>query len=397
MSKPGRTVRAVTIASALAIVISGCGSGGDTTKVSEPVVDIRSLDVGGYPTKPQVFGTVENMDEARVVEATRLAEHVPLAMEIDPRFTYKDSGSETLYINPDALSGIMYTEKFAEAAPDFISGFISQGQTTPNNQGLHLINAVLIFPDEHKASQAAKALERVDFEYTAHNERVHIPKYTDAAAHWLPDTQSIGSWFATGNLVIFTWIYDYLKSWLEKVDLNALTSLVEKSLDTIVPAVKQFVPTPQHKLMELPADSEGILGRTLPREEPSPLPDPPAVYTGRSALHLSEKPAEDRETFEELGVDIYAERGSKLYRARDKDAAASLVEEVLAGKQYRKSTPPEALPTAKCKEYAGSNSFVPRYYCAIPYERYVAYVWSMQETDVHQKISAQYALLTEAK
>ncbi|WP_455749665.1 DUF7373 family lipoprotein [Nocardia salmonicida] len=38
-----------------------------------------------------------------------------------------------------------------------------------------------------------------------------------------------------------------------------------------------------------------------------------------------------------------------------------------------------------------------RFYCAVSYDRYAAYVWSNQLLDAQQRISAQYALLVNAE
>ncbi|MFG1794340.1 hypothetical protein [Nocardia sp. NPDC049149] len=398
MRRHRRAAGALVIAGMLA-ASSACESAPQDPAPPAPVVDLTRLDVGSYPTQPRELGTAKNPDQARMIEAQRLGNVVPTAADIDPAFREGNAFVSSVFIDPrNSLGKIMKIDRFAEAAPDFIAGFLSHGSTEAKNQGRDLFNAVLIFPDEQRATAAAEALERVDFEANERNERVPIPKYPAARAHWQPQEQSIGSWLATGKFVVYTWIFDYLKIFLEQVDLPALQALVEKSLDAVVPAIAAFTPTPADQLMTIRIDMDGMLGRALPRQREDGWLDPPGAFTGHAALHFASDPADDRRIIEATGVDRYATDGTELYRARDAAAATQLREErARLTKKFTGAAAPENLPVARCKEYIGREALAVRYYCSVAYDRYAAFAASHQLLDAQQRISAQYAILVHAK
>ncbi|KAF0848341.1 hypothetical protein FNL39_102489 [Nocardia caishijiensis] len=385
------------LATVLLTGLLACGTGDESPVASDPPVDLTTLDVGSYPTQPREVGAVAGMDQARFIEAERLGDHVPTPADIDPRFIHTNPTIASVFIDPEAALGkIMAVDRFAEIAPDFIGGFVSSAQTAPDNRGIDMVNAVLIFPDAQQASAAATALERLDFGYAPNNQPIEIPGYPAAKAHWQPDQQSIGSWFATGHLVIYTWFYDYLKIWLGKVDKQALLDLTRKSLDTIVPSVANFTPTAD--LLTLQRDREGMLGRTAPRPREDSWLNPPGVYAGRTARHFTSDPVSMTAMIADQGIDLYASDGAEVYRARD-IAGAQAARDELGGltRKFTATDPPKNLPSAKCKEYIGRNQrFAIRFYCAISYDRYAAYVWSNQLLDVQQRAAAQYALLVNA-
>ncbi|MFD4442678.1 hypothetical protein ACFWPK_23185 [Nocardia sp. NPDC058519] len=382
----------------LTTVVTACG-GPDEITVTDAPVDLATLDVGNYPTQPRQIGTVANLDQGRFIEAERLGDFVPTPADIDPRFVHTNPSIASVFLDAEAALGkIMAVDRFAEVAPDFIGGFVSSAETEPNNMGLDMVNAVMIFPDAQKATTAAAELEKLDFGYAPNNQRIEIPGYPAAIAHWQPDQQSIGSWFATGHLVIYTWFYDYLKIWLEKVDKQALLDLTRKSLDTIVPSVAKFTPT-TGDLMTLQRDRDGMLGRTAPRPREDSWINPPGVYAGRTARHFLSDPVSAAKMIDDYGIDLYANDGAEVYRARD-IAGAQGVRDELGGvtRKFTASASPKNLPSAQCKEYIGRKQRIAiRFYCAVSYDRYAAYVWSNQLLDAQQRISAQYALLVNAK
>ncbi len=398
MSKPIRTACALVLAGAVALGGGACGGPEAEKQESTQPIDLAQLDVGNYATTPRALGTAKNPEQARMIEAERLANFVPLPADIYPAFVSANPSIAKVFIDPKgSLGRIMDVSRFAEAAPDFVAGFLSSAGNAPDNRGSDLINAVMIFPDEQKAAAAAAALERVDFEANNRNTPVRIPKYPAAHAHWQPQDQSIGSWFATGKFVVYTWVFDYVKNYLEKVDLPELLTMVEKSLDTVVPAIGRFTPTPVDQLMAAPIDMDGMLNRALPRPREDSWIDPPGAYTGSGALHFTTDSAEDRRIIEAAGVDRYATDGTDLFRARDAAAAIQLREQ-RGGltKKFRGVESPKGLPVARCKEYIGNKTVVVRFYCSVTYDRYAAFAWSHQLLDAQQRISAQYALLVNA-
>ncbi|WP_194817409.1 hypothetical protein [Nocardia sp. XZ_19_385] len=398
--------KAIRIASAVVVVALGAGACGSDQPMAaaalppEPVIDLSTLDVGNHPAKPREYGVVKTIEQAKIIEAERLANFLPLTSEIDPRFQFGHKLTSRVFFDPrhSDLSDAIKLDKFAEVAPDFVTGFASGGTTDLNVQGIDLMNVVMVFPDEQKAAEMAVALELSDRGYNDQNVPVEIPKYPAAKAHWVPTTQSIGSWFATGKLVIYSWVYDYLRIHAEVVDQNELLTLVQKSLDAVVPAVAKFTPTPADQLMNLQLDIDGMLGRTLPRINEEFNTNPPGVYTGLAGLHFSTTPGAARPNWEAAGVDRYAQDQARVYRARDRAAALRLFEQhTELSKKVRTAAAPKNLPQAKCWEYVGKDKLAIRFYCAVSYDRYTALVPSQQLLDAQQRISAQYALLVTAK
>ncbi|MEU8896905.1 hypothetical protein [Nocardia sp. NPDC048505] len=399
---------AVRMAGAVVVLALGTSACGSEQPVAaavlppEPVVDLSTLDVGNHPTNPRDYGQVKTIQQAKIIEAERLANHIPLTSEIDPRFGYghKVSLTSRVFFDPrhSNLGDAIKLDKFAEVAPDFVTGFASGGTTDQNIQGIDLMNVVMVFPDEQKAAEMAVALELSDRGYNEQNVPVEIPKYPAAKAHWIPTKQSIGSWYATGKLVVYSWVFDYLRQQAEVVDQNELVTLVQKSLDAVVPAVAKFTPTPVDQLMNLTVDIDGMLGRTLPRINEEFDTDPPGVYTGLAGLHFSSTPSRSRPEWEAAGVDRYAQDQARVYRVRDRAAAVSLFEQqTRLNKQLRSAAGPKNLPQARCHQYIGMDKWAVRFYCAVTYDRYTALVASQQLPDAQQRISAQYALLVNAK
>ncbi|WP_336085303.1 DUF7373 family lipoprotein [Nocardia sp. SSK8] len=393
------TMRGACLAVSMALLVAACGGETEPDGPIEPVIDLAGLDVGNYATQPRDLGLPDNPEQARFVEAERLGNHVPTPAEIEPGFVHPNPFMPHVFIDPEATLGrIMAVDRFAEAAPGFVGGFVSGAGNHPRNDGIDLLNAVMIFPDPQQATAAAAALERVDFEANTRNEPIEIPRYPGAHAHWQPTEQSIGVWYATGNLVVYTWVYDYLKIHLKKVDRPALLELVHKSLDTIVPAVAAFRPTPVDALMTAPVDLDGMLGRTLKRPAEDSWTNPPGAYAGRAAAHFGSEPDDVARTVAENGVDRFAADGADVYRARDY-AAALRVQEDLGGlsRKFQRVESPVNLPTALCKEYIGREMLAVRFYCSVTAGRYAAFTWASQLLDAQQRVSAQYALLVNAR
>lgn len=398
-----RAAWTMVTASALAVSIGACGADESTSAASapppEPVVDITQLDTGNFPTQPRDLGKPTSLEHARLVEAQRLGNYLPLPSATDPIFVYNDGMWTNAFIDAKPLGAIMATERFPEAAPDFIGGFVTTAGSERNNEGIDLLNAALLFPSEQSAQRAAAELERVDFEYNNRNQRVEIPKYPAAHAHWQPNgDQSIGSWYPVGRVVIYTWVYDYKLTYLGRNDLTGLQGLVERNLDAVIPEIEKFEPTPPVKLMEVDVDPEGVLGRTLPGTKDEGTSNPPGVYDGKSAVHFTVDMSELSQVVADNGVDKFAFDGTELFRARDATGAANVSSHLTKlSRKFRTEDSPRNLPHARCIEYIGREMLAFRFYCSVPHGRYAAYTWSSQLLDAQQRISAQYALLVNAK
>lgn len=381
----------------LSVCTAGCGS---DPAPAPPAVDISQLDVGSYATAPREIGK-PGRDRARVTEGQRLASFVPLPMDIDPRFTFQ-SGSA-----PDGILGFvesvyslqLSTDDFTPNAPGFVAGFYSSAYS--ENDILiakSLNNTVLLFSDQQAATTAAGALARAVAEKLGLSEPVEIGKYRDALAFRKPGTQELHSFRATGPFVIYTTAADQAKITVETTDLPAMVTLVEKSIDTVGSRLREFTPIPPDYLTNIPLDHDGMLGRSLPRPREDGWRNPPGLYDRAGALHLSRDPAQDKKLFDDAGVDWLANNAGDLYRAKNPEGAQLIRDShSTLSKLYRRIGTPKNLPEARCSEYRPKDVLVPRFHCVVSYDRYAAEVWSDQLIDVHQRISAQYAILTKAK
>ncbi|MBF6083603.1 hypothetical protein IU485_19740 [Nocardia cyriacigeorgica] len=402
-SRGARTALAILTSSALTMGVSGCGADETASAVptpaAEPVVDITQLETGSFPTQPRDLGKPVSLEHARLVEAQRLGNYLPLPSATDSMFVYNGGMWVNAFIDAKPLSKIMATDRFPEAAPDFIGGFLTTAGSERENEGIDLLNAALLFPSEQSAQRAAAELERIDFEFNTKNKRVDIPRYPNAHAHWQPEgDQSIGSWIAVGPVVIYSWVYDYKLSFVKRHDLTGLQGLVERNLDAVIPSISKFQPTPPDKLMDVDVDPEGVLGRTLPGTSMEGTLNPPGVYNGTSAVHFAVDMRELQAVVEENGVDRFAFDGSELFRARDIPGAQAVSAHLTKlSRKYRSEDSPRNLPQARCIKYIGRQLLAFPYYCSVSHGRYAAYTWSSQLLDAQHRISAQYALLVNAE
>ncbi|GAA5081691.1 DUF7373 family lipoprotein [Nocardia iowensis] len=391
-----------TLAAALAVLsvsTAGCGSDSAASD-STPLVDIGQLDVGSYATTPREIGK-PGLDRARLTEGQRLASFVPLPMDIDPRFTIQ-SGSDT-----NAIRGFIETvytigisgDSFRTNTPGFTAGFYSLGYSEHDILiATSLENTVLLFSDQQAATLAAAALAQTVAAEKGLSEPVDISKHRDALASWKPGTQELYSFQASGQYVIYTAIKDAAKKAVGTVDLPAMVELAEKSLDAIATRLRAFRPTPPDKLTDVPLDHDGMFGRSLPRPNEDAWRNPPGLYDADGALHLSNDPVRDKKLFGEAGVDWMANYAGHLYRAANPEGAQDIRDSHGAlSRIYRRIDAPKNLPDARCRELRVKNLFVPRFHCVVSFDRYTGEVWSHQLIDVHQRISAQYAILAKAK
>ncbi|QIS09055.1 DUF7373 family lipoprotein [Nocardia arthritidis] len=378
----------------------GCGSDSD----DEPKVDLSQLDVGNYPTKPQDLGKAKDLNQARLIDAARLASYVPLPMEIDSSLRFEPPGSAVrTFIDPEsaALDGraVIHRDLFAQDAKGFMFGFTGTGMSDKVEKlALQLDTVVMVFTDDEAAKYAARALGERENARDSDNQPAALPKYPEAYTFWQPKYSSLLSWFATGRFVIFSTVWDHVGMATGFGDESILTTLAEKNLDIVPNRLKGFTPTPDDKWAEVPADIDGMLGRTVPSLNAGTdrLGDP-AVYDGHSGLHISSQPGEDEKLFDDLGVDKVAFNGGLLYRTRNAAAARRLVDaHAKVGKLFRPTAAPKGLPQAKCSEYHGLREQRVRFDCSIAVGRYAAEIWANQRADAYQRISAQYALLANS-
>ncbi|GAB4583274.1 DUF7373 family lipoprotein [Nocardia sp. IFM 10818] len=403
----GRAALAAGVA--LSVAVTGaCGSDSEPGAPAEPVIDLASLDVGNLPTQPKVYDKAATIEQAKLVEAWRLGNALPLPSEIMPEVKYAPSamgGAIRAFI--DLSSSVMKSRASADpaamtaAAPGFVTGFLTTGRSDPKpSLSYELDNVVMIFADEHSAANAATALGRMNFEAEPGSEEVRLAKYPNAVSFATDNISGPGqlrSFYATGKFVIFSYVYDSVMSALKERDPGKLTERAERSFETISARLANFQPTPQDKLMDLVPDPDGMLARALPTiADDQSQRGVPGVYDRQGGLQVSLAPDIDTALFQETGVDRVSWRGNFVYRAQDAAGAAKIVAAHSAtSRKFRPAESPANLPNALCREYFGSKYDI-AYYCFVSHGRYAASVAANQLLDAQQRISAQYALLVNA-
>ncbi|NNH71931.1 hypothetical protein HLB23_19060 [Nocardia uniformis] len=406
----GRAACAVGIAVSIALT-SACGSDSDSpADPAEPVVDLASLNVGGFPTQIKPYDKVNSIELAKLIEAERLANYLPLPSEIMPEVKYAPSaqgGAVRPFI--DFSSAAIRTRADAdpdamnEAAQGFVGGFVTTGRSDAvANLSYELDNVVMVFSDDQAAADAAAALGRLDLESGPdENQAVEIPDHPEAIAFTVDNISGPGqlrSWYATGKFVIFTYVYDSVMSVLKERDLPKLLERAKRSIEVITPRVAEFPATPSDQLMDLQVDPDGVLARALFTVlDDNSQRGMPGVYDRQGGLQISSAPEVDGPLFEKTGVDRVAWRGSFLYRTRDAAAAAELIaERTETSRKFQRADSPQNLPNAQCHQAVNANKFEIAYYCFVSHGRYAAEVAANQLLDAQQRISAQYALLVNS-
>ncbi|MBF6272442.1 MULTISPECIES: hypothetical protein [Nocardia] len=393
-------------ATLLAVVVAfsaGCGSGqGDSERIDpSPHVSVSDLDVGSFTTSPGKIGS-PNPARARIMEGQRLGSVAPLAMEIDPRFKFQTGVTDSdvhAWLDP-SIAGID-SENLDDDTKGFIAGYYTWGRSEKDLGIAQTISySVLLFTDQDSATRAARSLYDRTLSDHIHGspemdfQPVSIDGRPDTLAYWVPGEEYLHSYTPHGRFVIYSSVSDGAKNKLHEESRAELTELTTKSLAVITPAIDRFTSTPPEQLATAPVDHDNLLGRTLRRSPTDSAKDAPGFYDRHAALHMSSDPGADAELFAATGMDWMASNGSRLYRAKDAAAAQKLlVAHSSPEKLDRLVGSPKNLPWIRCYEYRGDDYGRFRFRCYLRYDEYVSEVSSNQLIDVHQRASAQYAIL----
>ncbi|MGW4529491.1 DUF7373 family lipoprotein [Nocardia sp. NPDC004340] len=399
-------VRAAAAAALAISVLVSAGCGSESHAAEQQTVDLTKLDTGNYPTKPTSYTPTDADRAARTAEALRLGSAMPLPMEIDPALTHAMAGPHP-FTSVESFEGdpfliVLDNEHFAANTPGLVAGFAAAAQSdTAWEISYSLRNAVMIFDSEDAANSAATALAHSGFartESTDAPEPAPSTRYPTAQVIWLPSHQVLASFYATGKFVIVTVVRNSENSLLKVSDQPGLLGLSDKAITATVDRLKTFQPTPKDKLADLPLDPQGLLRLTLP----VPKGDVIAyTYDGtldkHAALLTVGDSAKSQARFDKAGVDYVSYGAAQLIRARDADAAVTLLQERSHSKFERRIESPSALPIAQCFKVRTPNSEQFAYHCYFTYGRYSVEILAAQQQDAYQRISAQYAMLANDK
>ncbi|MGN2641572.1 DUF7373 family lipoprotein [Nocardia takedensis] len=388
----------------LTLGVAGCGTviPGAATRARP---DLSKLDLGNYQTVPRDLGNAQSQRQARARESQRLADYVALPSEVDPAYTDDVWITRShIVLNSKTLGNIVINDTFDDVAKDLVAGWVnaeSTGGDDPATPRRTLNIAVLMFPDAATAASVGPTLEHDDFTYNPDNQPVTIPDQPGTVAHWRPSINSIGSWTVHDRYVVYIKLVDDTGP----PDLPALVGRVDQMLDVQRPLLDQFAPTPAAELSRVALDPDGLLGRTLPSAPEAPYrPEPDGVYTGRGIVTLLLNGGKKTfDTLREFEVDRASFGNAVVFRSRTERGAQGLWErwKLSAGLedgQQVVAAPSGLEDSVECISQHYTTSTGDRlligHLCMMRVDRYVVQSRSKQLPELHQQISAQYALLT---
>lgn len=404
-------------------VLVGCGSN-VTGAPAAGEIDIRTLDVGNYPTDPlDVRADQEHSPTGGwTLASVRLADAIALGTDIDSSLVYGDmggaavsptSGSDVLgkAVRPALESNGMLlsvtTASSSQPLPsdyeyDLSDNFRPFGSVKgiPDSTAVNI--TVLQFPDQGRARAAAEQMEAADFAVAPdQNAHVSLSGYPDAKAHWRPGVPSIAATLAHGQYVMNVFAQ------LVKADIDALKVLAARAFEVQIPLLDRLAPLSARDMLRLDYDTDGMMRRTLhPGKFLSLGARQEVVHGARSYLQFTADREPWKKLFDEHSVDriSMATNGAQLMRARDPRAAIDLWTGIKPLQPGSVETP-RGVPEVFCGENPNPNKdnygtawdSKNRYYCTLRYDRYVARVASSQLSDLHQRAAAQYALLAKSQ
>jgi hypothetical protein len=405
------------VAGICAALLAGCGHDGGTgsppaTSSKPPAVDVSTLDTGKYLTLPRRLGQVASEEEGRMAEAIRMAEAVADPMSVDPTLVEQVVFSP-LITPADVASNISMTGQ-AVVAPvlakyGMVSGRLllasntnvdTSGSQRPDQDVKSVLIMLVRFPDATAAKNAAIEMDAADFAVSPENVPVPVTKYPAAHGHWRPTNPSMASTLARNDFVIHVLVAN------PTPNLETLTGMVEKTFDQEIAALDRFQPTPLDRIAKLPKDPDGLLGRLVdltPGTEP-PLSTSVASYGPNGARQVQNQGEMKDRAYENAGVDQAALwidpklGGSSLLRARDRDAAITLMGEEIATDADidHPVDGVRGLSDSKCfalKPDSSTDAPGLQVECYVQYDRYVAGTYGGDQVDARQRAAAQYALL----
>ena len=402
MHRPGCTLlrrfRAILAAGVLAAMVGGCGSvvPGDAVR-AEP--DLADLDVGNYPTEPLAYGNAADEDAARYREAQRLGDFVALPLEADPAFVTRLMGmGGPVVLDRRDMQSLVINDTFDEVASELVAGWVhtwSTGGEVDTSQQMSI--AVLMFPDAATAESVAIGLEHDDFTFNTDNRPVQLTKYSHSKAHWRPGTTSLGSWTGHDRYVTYIKYNDFSG----KADLPAMVQRTEALLDIQLPLLDEFEPTPAEQLNDVDLDPDNILALTLPKAESLIATTGPAgAFRGRGALYALNG-IESLEFLDQGQVSAIGLAESVVMRSDSVQGAEALLSHFNPTTDPTGSTPigiPDGIDSGQVHCYSRKLEDYesrPSNFCLFQTGQFFAQVEGSQIQDLHQKTSAQYALLAK--
>lgn len=396
-------VRVWFTAISAAVIIAGCSTTITGAAVRAPTssggdgVDVALLDTGNYPTTARAaLGVAGSTSEGATLEAHRLASNVVGPWQVDATLTEAEQLNTIVVKGSTALNELL-GKPIGDglAGHHFIVGFTSaRHNATGHYKGV--ANFVLRFPSADDAAAAARDMAAKTATMAVGDSPVPtqpfaIPRYPASLGVSFRWPQAIPS--TRGDLPVevlaITAHGPYvLCQTADGETPDSAAQLVATTLDLQQPLIDQFTPTPPDQLAQLPIDPSGLLARTIPQSAGSESVND-GVYDRQGALQLEpDNPVHLDALFKSVGLQQAAETPEvRVYQTPDSDSAKRIVAD------YAASTDPAGagitgMPNAHCfKETLAS-------WCVAAAENYAFIAQSAQEADLHQKMAAEYRMLT---
>ncbi|AYF78607.1 hypothetical protein D7D52_01250 [Nocardia yunnanensis] len=360
-------------------------------------MDVRTLDTGTYPVNFYSYDN-SNGGKGNTLEGIRMTAAVAPTVRIDPKLSIGLGGS--VLTTPDDVVNVSHLSSAVKGVltdRGFLAGFAANGSDRdnvkgePDPAGTNITTRVLRFPTADAAKLAARELEDADFNVALNlNQKLTLPNYPDAYAHWRPGVPNLGVTMARKDFVISLFIIR------PSADQQDLLSWAKKTLDAQVPVLDAFNETPADQISRLPVDPDRMLARTLvsDRDHKTVDPDNFAVFPANWLTLFADDMTFWSKLVADNGVDeTSVADGNFVIRVRDAQAGADFVTGMIGNLQETKAPAPDKVPDSACTHRQSDKSPTR---CYVRYKRYVGVVNGTSDADAQQQAAAQYALLANS-
>lgn len=378
-----------------ALAIAGCSTTVTGTPVADPVALEASLDVGSYPKTPHKVPALDARS-ARVAEASRLADAVPLPRDVDPALRYNGSG----YIGDRKSLGLSLTlsSSVQDAAGSFEYGaHYSANDQKPGESGSSkrsMSAAVLRMAD---ATAATKAVAYPDFakpdKFVTEKAPVTIAGFPTAKAY-VTEWKTLGTWAYVAMLPVGEYV---VAAYVSMPSRDDVAKAVSTFFDRTQKGLAGYKATPLDKLQSQAPDPNGVVRLTMPDKTGEAWSTPISAAGRASDIDYAVK------LYKDTGVDFIGYGDSTVTRTRDDAAAKEFVtreSDWLRTNRTGGSVPTQIrlAPGAFCwayPKYSGSKET--KTHCIVARGRYVASSSDAQTAKVMQAINASYFVLGDPK
>jgi hypothetical protein len=394
----------------VALVVGGViwkATSGPSKRTTASGVDLSSLDVGKYSTQPRTLPATATEDEGRFLAAFRLGESVLIPYDFDPIITSNVGfGAPDPKTAATAISATL-TPVVQPVLEQYrmSTGFVMNGTSPRSDEVRHSLTMLITsYPNQDLASQAAAAMDDVDFAENPNNQHQTIPGYPQAHAHYDPADSSMA---ATINSGYFAISINYAEAGIRKHDgyFDELARKVKNILDLQMPLMSSVTPILEIAFTHQVPDPDGMLRRAFVAGAQPAISNSYRTLGPRAVVTCESRAVLEAGVFEKAGVDRCADTpDGSLLRTRDDGAASSLLDDFIRANRptaidHDITSPVGLVNETRC--YEQKQSFWKdrpnlRFVCFVAFGRYVAYVGSNDESDVRQRAAAQYAILVNS-